>query len=231
MADILTVAKAQIGQGPATYRGWYERLFEPSWAGQSWAWCAGFASWCVAHSDTPNAIRLRAYVPYLVTDAKAAGTWTQTPKSGDLVIFDWERDGLTDHVGIVEQVYADGSIVAVEGNAAPTVGRFWRPRNLIAGFVRTPIPTSPQEDDMPLTEDDLNRIASRVLDTVKIGPTGQQSTLASFVHAAARDSKAALDAVAGLRADLAKASTSTGGVSADALAEAVAANLAKRMQS
>ena len=91
------------------------------------------------------------------------------------------------------------------------------------GSGTTPTTPSPQEDDMALTEDDITRIAAKVTDGLRIGPSGQQATLASFVHAAARDSAAALRAVEALRADLAK--VASGGVSADAIVDAVVARI------
>ena len=45
-----------------------------------------------------------------------------TPKPGDIIFFDWEQDGITDHVGIVES--SDGSIVhTIEGNSGDAVRR------------------------------------------------------------------------------------------------------------
>ena len=37
------------------------------------------------------------------------------PSPGDIIFFDWESDGLADHVGIVEKV-ENGLIYTVEGN-------------------------------------------------------------------------------------------------------------------
>lgn len=87
-----------------------------------------------------------------------------------------------------------------------------------SGTIPTP---SPQEDDMALTDDDLDRIARRVLDTMKGGPG--KATAFSYLDAAARDSAAALRAVEALRADLAK--VASGGVSADAIVDAVVARI------
>ena len=87
-----------------------------------------------------------------------------------------------------------------------------------SGTIPTP---SPQEDDMALTDDDLDRIARRVLDTMKGGPG--KATAFSYLDAAARDSAAALRAVEALRADLAK--VADGGVSADAIVDAVVARI------
>ena len=87
-----------------------------------------------------------------------------------------------------------------------------------SGTIPTP---SPQEDDMALTDDDLDRIARRVLDTMKGGPG--KATAFSYLDAAARDSAAALRAVEALRADVAK--VAGGGVSADAIVDAVVARI------
>jgi cell wall-associated NlpC family hydrolase len=45
-----------------------------------------------------------------------------TPAPGDLIFFDWEGDGVSDHVGIVER--ADGTTVyTIEGNTSDSVAR------------------------------------------------------------------------------------------------------------
>ena len=37
------------------------------------------------------------------------------PSPGDIIFFDWERDGLADHVGIVGKV-ENGLVYTIEGN-------------------------------------------------------------------------------------------------------------------
>jgi len=47
------------------------------------------------------------------------GQWqdgSYTPKAGDIIFFDWEGDGTTDHVGIVEKVEND-TVYTIEGNS------------------------------------------------------------------------------------------------------------------
>lgn len=49
---------------------------------------------------------------------KDKGAWQDryyTPSPGDVIFFDWENDGISDHVGIVEKV-ENGLIHTVEGN-------------------------------------------------------------------------------------------------------------------
>ena len=46
---------------------------------------------------------------------------TGTPQAGDIVFFDWDRNGTSDHVGIVTEV-ADGAYIVIEGNKSDAVG-------------------------------------------------------------------------------------------------------------
>lgn len=46
---------------------------------------------------------------------------TGTPQAGDIVFYDWDRNGTSDHVGIVAEV-ADGAYVIIEGNKSDCVG-------------------------------------------------------------------------------------------------------------
>ena len=43
-------------------------------------------------------------------------TNTYTPREGDIIFFDWDSDGLANHVGIVEKV-KDGKVHTIEGNS------------------------------------------------------------------------------------------------------------------
>jgi hypothetical protein len=59
-------------------------------------------------------------VPYIVSDARAGKyglTTTSSPIPGDLVCYDWQRDGIYDHVGLFEEGDA-ASWRAIEGNTS-----------------------------------------------------------------------------------------------------------------
>ncbi|MBS2031832.1 MAG: peptidoglycan-binding protein [Deltaproteobacteria bacterium] len=112
---ILAVAEGEIGtleygdtnNGPcAKYPGYFGRGPE--------SWCADFASWVLTHAGYPYN---DAWCPGIVSNAKSNGTWTHSPQPGDLVLFDWNGDGVADHVGIVKSVNGDGSIQTIEGNS------------------------------------------------------------------------------------------------------------------
>ena len=41
------------------------------------------------------------------------------PQAGDIIFFDWEGDGVTDHTGIVQKC-ENGTVYTVEGNSGDT---------------------------------------------------------------------------------------------------------------
>lgn len=86
-----------------------------------------------------------AYCPYVEADFRAAGRWYDSPAVGDLVLFDWDDDGWSDHVGMVASVEPDGSIYSWEGNTDEGVVRLkHRSRRYTRGFARPPYSLAPQ---------------------------------------------------------------------------------------
>lgn len=92
------------------------------------------------------------------------------------------------------------------------------------GSGTTPTTPSPQEDDMALTEIEIQQIASRIIDGTPMGP--ERATLASYLAAARRDAGAALAEVKALRAELAGG----GGVDPAAVAAELIKQLGARSQ-
>lgn len=176
-AAVLTVARAQIGtveqparSGRQKYGAWYGMNGAP--------WCAIFVSWVFWHAGTPlPPIRTKkgfAYVPDVQAWAQANGCWrtrSYRPSPGDLIVYSF-GGSRADHVGIVELVLPDGRYQTIEGNTSgsnPRMGGMvdrMRRRSNVLGFVEvTDIKSgvkAPVEDDMPLTEAEIDRIAERV---------------------------------------------------------------------
>lgn len=112
---IVEVALTQVGnQGGQPYWSWYgfDSRVE---------WCACFVSWC---ADQCGYIE-NGLVPKFAGCVDGANwfksneKWqnrTYEPKAGDIIFFDWEGDGTTDHVGIVEKC-ENGTVYTVEGNS------------------------------------------------------------------------------------------------------------------
>lgn len=95
------------------------------------------------------------------------------------------------------------------------------------GSGTTPTTPSPQEDDMALTEIEIQQIASRIIDGTPMGP--ERATLASYLAAARRDAGAALAEVKALRAELAELAGG-GGVDPAAVAAELIKQLGARSQ-
>jgi hypothetical protein len=131
---LLSVAKAEIGtkENPANsnkvkYNTWY---YGKEVSGDNYAWCSVFVLWCfdqakigaLAFGATLQAVRNTKMWPKGTrvwrTLAEKLGQWVASGyKSGDIVVFDWDKSGTIDHVGIVESVSADGkTLTTIEGN-------------------------------------------------------------------------------------------------------------------
>jgi hypothetical protein len=84
------------------------------------SWCAIFVSWCYARAGYPlGAIDFSkgfASVPYGLNHFKHSNEITKSPQEGDIVIFDWDKDGRPDHTGLFVKDNGDGSIETIEGN-------------------------------------------------------------------------------------------------------------------
>lgn len=84
-----------------------------------------------------------AYVPYLLNDFRDAGRADNEPHPGDIVIFDWDSDGLADHVGMVERVEADGTVWTFEGNRGDVLDHVHRDPGVILAYCHPPYDGGP----------------------------------------------------------------------------------------
>ncbi len=105
------------------------------------AYCADFVSYLYTRSGYRWNY---AYVPYMKRDLINRGRWIgrTNPMPGDLVVFDWQRDGIPDHTGIVTHNLGGGRIRTIEANTInPKTGQYgvWRrtrTMGTIVGFGR-----------------------------------------------------------------------------------------------
>jgi cell wall-associated NlpC family hydrolase len=142
----LTEAKKHIGvkESPAGSN----RVKFSTWYGIIGPWCAMFCTWCYDKAGSKSFAKgsKYAYVPYIVQDAKRGANGlaiTHNPQPGDLVCFDWQGDGTSDHVGLFEKWTGGGKFQSVEGNTGigndsngGEVMRRDRSRNNVQAFVR-----------------------------------------------------------------------------------------------
>lgn len=90
-------------------------------------WCAAFAINLMKEHGTLDTTGLKNpnYCPEIMSWAKEKGIFQprgSTPKAGDAILFDWQGDGTSDHIGIVEKVEG-GKITTIEGNSSDSVKR------------------------------------------------------------------------------------------------------------
>ena len=103
-------------------------------------WCAYFTSWVGALAGTPLGAggQGEGYVPSMATWLQGQGRYATpqqaTPRPGNLVFFDWQRDGELDHIGLVQSVGADGRIYTIEGHADGAVRQRSYGSDQIAGY-------------------------------------------------------------------------------------------------
>ncbi len=103
-------------------------------------WCAYFVSWVAQQSGTPLGDRGQGFAAVQDVRAwlKGSGRLAEGPaavgRPGDLVFFDRNRDGVWDHIGLVEATLPDGSVQTLEGNSSDAVRRRVRDRGDIVAF-------------------------------------------------------------------------------------------------
>lgn len=106
-------------------------------------WCAMARSYTF---DTAGGDLTYAYCPYVEHDAKAGINglvWLAgAAEVGAWVLFDFVGHGEATHVGHVEAVNSDGTIITLEGNIGDAYRRQHRDRKYVRGFVRPPFDTS-----------------------------------------------------------------------------------------
>lgn len=174
VTSLLQRARVDVGfvEGPRNnetpFGAWLGYNFQP--------WCASWVS--KVFFDAGLAIPAKtvkgfAYCPDGVNYFKRIRRWYSTPEVGDVVFYKFDNDALADHVGIVESINHDGSIVAIEGNTnnagsanGDRVMRRTRYRSQILGFGRpayerergNPVPPPSKILSTTQTEDDMKTI-------------------------------------------------------------------------
>lgn len=115
--------------------------------GSAYPWCCSFVWWVFKECGASNLFyggNKTAYCPTVEAYYKSIGRWyTSNPQPGDLVLFDFDKTGTPEHIGIFEKVNSDGSYNVIEGNTSVSsndnggnVMRRIRYKSQIKGFAR-----------------------------------------------------------------------------------------------
>lgn len=114
--DIVKVAQQEIGnKGGQKFWSWYGFKSRVEW-------CACFVSWCgdksnlIATNKMPKFASCQEQgIPWFKKESQWAKKGAY-PMKGYIIFFDWQGDGVSDHVGIVE--YVEGDVIhTIEGNS------------------------------------------------------------------------------------------------------------------
>ena len=125
--EIVEIARNEIGykeQGTnqTKYGEWY---------GMQDEWCNIFICWCANQAGiSEEIIPKMAYVPSTANWFDAKGQYKNsranggdyTPQAGDIVLFDYNHNTTSDHIGIVEKVEGN-TLYTIEGNKDNMVKR------------------------------------------------------------------------------------------------------------
>ena len=111
--NTMNIALSQVGNvGGQPYWSWYGFNSRVEW-------CACYVSWVLnqaGYSKPRFAACQSQGVPYFSSNGRWANRGYKDIAPGDVIFFDWEGDGSSDHVGIV--IGTDGSrVYTVEGNS------------------------------------------------------------------------------------------------------------------
>lgn len=124
--DVIAVARREVGyvapkNDGSKFGKWYAKYTGYDWYGAAGvAYCAMFVSWVYAqcpNDSIPGGYF--AYVPYGINNAGDAVINKCDIEPGDLICFDWNDDGVADHVGIAATRFVGNTISTIEGNTSP----------------------------------------------------------------------------------------------------------------
>lgn len=201
--NVLYCARQWIGYSrwddpePGTVFGrWYAKLVDDPYFGESGVpYCAMFVSYCLDWAGFEAAGLPGAYVPWILSANSDAGRLVanEDAQPGDLVMFDWQGDGVADHIGIVEENHPDeGWMQTIEGNTSPGNGGsqsngggvYRRARNYssIIGVARPYYETQEEEDDMLTEHQDMLLATIYEQVTGTYDPTGRGIELCDHDH-------------------------------------------------
>ena len=115
----LEIARKEVGtteEGGGNnqkYGRWYRLNNQP--------WCAIFVSYVLFFSKVITNSQKCASVPIIYTWYKNNNKLTRSPKAGDLVFFDFNSDGIFEHIGFLNKDYMpyDDYFETIEGNTSP----------------------------------------------------------------------------------------------------------------
>lgn len=135
--DVVAIAETQLGYTESTrnYDVWEDNSIHGytrygAWYGVPHGdWCGMFASFCLEYAGVEGMPYNYGVRPWIEDLTKLGLYYTAKEtkaQKGNLIFFDWDADGLSDHVGIVAEVqdaqeHSGASVKTIEGNSGNAV--------------------------------------------------------------------------------------------------------------
>lgn len=148
-SDVINAAYGELGyyapddpEPGSKYGRWMAQLLGEDWlAGPSesvW-WCCMFVSWCLNQAG----VEMPGFPSYntdvtLNTGGSDFAVDIQDVRYGDIVIFDWNWDGATDHIGFATGEFDGDGFPTIEGNIGNAVQECYRQLGNVAYVLRPP---------------------------------------------------------------------------------------------
>lgn len=148
-SDVIDAAYGELGyyapddpERGSKYGRWLAELTGEDWlAGPSWEifWCCMFASWCL----DKGGVQMDGF-PTQNTDlalnggAKKYAVPIESVRYGDIVIFNWDWDNTTDHIGFATGEFDGTGFTTIEGNVGNAVKEKYRQLGNVAYVLRPP---------------------------------------------------------------------------------------------
>jgi len=151
--SVLNIARAYIGmqQGDGRHKDLIDKYnsIKPLPVGYPMKgtddWCAAFVTVVGDLANASKYIGRECGVQRFVAIFKNKGIWRgfEKPAPGDIVVFDWQKNGWADHIGFVEAINGK-TITTIEGNTSKQVARRTYPWNdwRVAGYARPKYPSA-----------------------------------------------------------------------------------------
>ena len=148
-SDVINAAFGELGyyapddpERGSKYGRWMAEITGEDWmAGTSveiW-WCCMFVSWCLAHGG----VEMDGF-PSQNTDlalnggARKYAVDRESVRYGDIVIFNWDWDSATDHIGFATGEFDGYGFPTIEGNVGNAVKEKYRQMGNVAYILRPP---------------------------------------------------------------------------------------------
>ena len=121
-AKVLQIARNEIGtkESPANSN---KVKYAKEYGMNGQPWCAMFVWWVFKHANCSELFyggKKSAYCPtiadYYIAKKQTVGKNNGQP--GDIVLFDWNKNNSSDHIGIIEKKNSDGTYTTIEGNTS-----------------------------------------------------------------------------------------------------------------